>query len=273
MRWYDQLFEAESYQLANGKVVSQKFTRLPLILALLVLGIGVSVWVTGFSLTTLLTNFVGFWQILTSMWPPNLAYFAQVWQPLLITIQMSFFGSFFGAALALPFAILAAHNVMNQRLVNLVVRFILTVVRTIPTLVAALIATYIFGLGTFAGTVAIFLFSFSFVGKQLFEYIEVVNMGAYEALIATGASAPRAFVTTILPQILPTYLSTSLFAFEGNVRYAAILGYVGAGGIGMILNEKIGWREFQSVGMILLSIFVAVVVIETVSQQLRRYLS
>jgi len=82
MGWYDKLFEAESYQLANGKVVSQKFTRLPLIIVLLLIGISISVWVTGFSLVTLVTNFVGFWQILASMWPPNLAYFSQVWPPL-----------------------------------------------------------------------------------------------------------------------------------------------------------------------------------------------
>ncbi|KAI3472659.1 hypothetical protein Pfo_031224, partial [Paulownia fortunei] len=156
---------------------------------------------------------------------------------------MSLFGSFFGAVVALPLAILAANNVTNNRFVNLIVRFSLTVLRTLPTLVAALIATYIFGLGTFAGTVAIFMFSLSFVGKQLFEYIETVDMGAYEALIATGANAPRAFVTAIMPQILPTYLSTSLFAFEGNVRYAAILGYVGAGGIGW----RIGWNILEGI--------------------------
>lgn len=273
MGWYDKLFDAESYTLANGKTVSQKFTRVPLLVLLLLIAIGISVWVTGFKLTTLFTNLSGFWNIFGSMFPPKLSYFMQVWQPLLMTIQMSFFGSFFGALLALPFAVLAAHNITNNKIVNLLIRFILTVVRTIPTLVSALIATYIFGLGTFAGTVAIFLFSFSFVGKQLFEYIETVDMGAYEALTATGANAPRAFVTTIFPKILPIYLSTALFAFEGNVRYAAILGYVGAGGIGMILNEKIGWREFNSVGMILLSIFVAVVIIETVSQRLRKHLS
>ncbi|MGX7052376.1 phosphonate ABC transporter, permease protein PhnE [Leuconostoc palmae] len=273
MSWYDKLFEAESYTLTNGKKVSQKFTRLPLIIMLFLIAITISVWVTGFSVVTLFTNFTGFWKLFGSMFPPNWSYFPKIWQPLLMTIQMSFIGSFFGALVALPFAILAANNVTNNRVINLTIRFILTVVRTIPTLVSALIATYIFGLGTFAGTIAIFLFSFSFVGKQLFEYIETVNMGAYEALVATGANPSRAFVTTILPQILPTYLSTSLFAFEGNVRYAAILGYVGAGGIGMILNEKIGWREFQSVGMILLAIFIAVIIIETVSQQLRKYLS
>lgn len=273
MWWYDKLFKAKKYTLANGKTVSQKFTRSPLILLILLVILIISVVVTGFSLPTLFANFQQFWVVFGDLFPPKWSYFPSVWQPLIDTIKMSLFGSFFGAVVALPLAILAANNVTNNRLINLIVRFVLTVLRTLPTLIVALIATYIFGLGTFAGTVAIFMFSLSFVGKQLFEYIETVDMGAHEALIATGANAPRAFVTAIMPQILPTYLSTSLFAFEGNVRYAAILGYVGAGGIGMILNQKIGWREFQSVGMILVALFVAVVLIEALSQQLRKFLS
>ena len=65
---------------------------------------------------------------------------------------------------------------------------------------------------------------------------------------------------------LPSYLSNCLFCFEGNVRYASILGYVGAGGLGLILNEKIGWREYSSVGMILVVLFVTVFIIETISR-------
>ena len=73
--------------------------------------------------------------------------------------------------------------------------------------------------------------------------------------------------------MLPSYLSNCLFCFEGNVRYASILGYVGAGGLGLILNEKIGWREYPRVGMILLALFVAVVVIESLSSWLRSKLT
>ena len=96
MGWYDKLFEAESYQLANGKVVSQKFTRLPLIIVLLLIGISISVWVTGFSLVTLVTNFVGFWQILASMWPPNLAYFFTSVATVVGHDSNVIFGSFLG---------------------------------------------------------------------------------------------------------------------------------------------------------------------------------
>jgi phosphonate transport system permease protein len=146
-------------------------------------------------------------------------------------------------------------------------------VRTIPTLVSALIATYIFGLGTMAGTTAIAIFSFTYIGKLLYEQIETVDMGAFEAMEALGTNRFRAFIFAILPQIIPSYISISLFCFEGNVRYASILGYVGAGGLGLILNEKISWRQYDSVGMILIMLFLTVFIIESTSHYIRSKLS
>ena len=186
---------------------------------------------------------------------------------------MSFLGSFVGAVLAIPFAIAAASNIVTNRAVVFIVRLFLSLVRTLPTLVCALIATYIFGLGTMAGTCAIAVFTFAYVGKQLFEIIETVDMGPYEAMEALGATRLRAFTAAVFPQVLPTYLSVSLFCLEGNVRYASILGYVGAGGLGLIMNEKIGWREYDSLGMILIVLFVAVMVIEAISHWLRKRLT
>lgn len=81
-----------------------------------------------------------------------------------------------------------------------------------------------------------------------------------------------AFRYAILPVVLPSYISTSLFNFEGNVRYAAILGYVGAGGIGMILNEKLGWREYSKVGTIVFLLLLTVFVIEIISEHFRERL-
>ena len=186
---------------------------------------------------------------------------------------MSLLGSFAGGILAIPFAILASSNLVKNKVVLGVVRIFLSIVRTIPTLVAALIATYIWGLGTMAGTVAIAVFTFAYVGKQLYELIETVDMGAYEAMEAMGAGRAQAFLAAIQPQVLPAYLSVCLFCFEGNVRYAAILGYVGAGGLGLILNEKIGWREYDSVGMILVVLFGTVLVIEALSHYIRKKLT
>ena len=158
-------------------------------------------------------------------------------------------------------------HIVTNRIVVSIVRLFLSLVRTLPTLVCALIATYIFGLGTMAGTCAIAVFTFAYVGKQLFEVIETVDMGPFEAMEALGATRIRAFVTSVFPQVLPTYLSVSLFCLEGNVRYASILGYVGAGGLGLILNEKIG------LGMILIVLFITVLIIEGISHALRKRLT
>ncbi len=108
---------------------------------------------------------------------------------------------------------------------------------------------------------------------MLYEQIETVDMGAYEAMEAMGADPIRAFMGAIFPQVIPGYLSLCLFCFEGNVRYASILGYVGTGGLGLILNEKIGWRQYNSVGMILIMLFFTVLIIEGTSHYIRSKLS
>jgi phosphonate transport system permease protein len=273
MSLYDKIFKPKRMQLANGKVVEEKASRTPLVLLLLLVAAVISVRVTGFSLQTLIQRGKEFFVILGQMFPPKVGYLSSIWQPLFDTIKMSLLGSFIGSALAIPFAIIASTNIVHNRVCIALVRFFLSLVRTLPTLVTALIATYMFGLGTIAGTVAIAVFTFAYVGKQLYEQIETVDMGAYEAMEALGSTKVRAFLSAILPQVLPVYLSICLFCFEGNVRYASILGYVGAGGLGLILNEKIGWRDYASVGMILIVLFVTVLLIESISQYIRRRLS
>lgn len=273
MSLYDKVFKPKRMTLQSGKVVEEKATRTPLILLLLLAISILSIKITGFKLSTLLSRGKEFWVILFQMFPPNAGYISNIWKPLTDTIKMSLLGSFVGSTLAVPFSIAASSNIVHSRLLITLVRFILGLIRTLPTLVSALIATYIFGLGTMAGTVAIGLFTFAYVGKQLYEYIETADMGAYEAMEAMGASKPRAFLAAIQPQVLPAYLSTCLFCLEGNVRYASILGYVGAGGLGLILNEKIGWRDYPSVGMILIVLFLTVLVIETISHAIRKRLT
>ena len=269
MSLYDRIFKPRIYTLPNGTGVEEKRSRAPLVIVIVALLAILSIRITGFDLSVLVTKGGKFFDILKAMFPPNTAYLGKIWQPLWDTIKMSFLGSFIGAVLAIPFAIAAASNIVTNRAVVFLVRLFLSLVRTLPTLVCALIATYIFGLGTMAGTCAIAVFTFAYVGKQLFEIIETVDMGPYEL----GATRLRAFTTAVFPQVLPTYLSVSLFCLEGNVRYASILGYVGAGGLGLIMNEKIGWREYDSLGMILIVLFVTVMVIEGLSHALRKRLT
>ncbi len=259
--------------LSNGKTIEEPRSWTWLIVLCFIVAFWFSARITGFSLPVLMKRGKNFIDILVAMVPPNWDYFRSVEKPLIDTIKMSLLGSAVGSLLCVPVAMLAAQNLVHHKVIYSLAKFFLSLVRTLPTLIAALIATYIFGLGTFAGTVAIAIFTFAYVGKQLYEQLETCELGAYEALLALGASKPRAIWAAMMPQVLPAYLSTCLFCFEGNVRYASILGYVGAGGLGLLLNEKISWREYDSVGTILITLFVTVVLIEALSHWLRSKLT
>lgn len=273
MKLYDRILPPRSYTLDNGKVVVEKRSRVPLVIVLLVLATVISGEITGFRLSTLLGRIDYFFVMLFDMFPPDIAYMPQVWIPLWDTIKMSLLGSAIGALLCIPFSVISSENLIRNKAVTTFFKFFFSVVRTLPTLVVALIATYIFGLGTLAGTVAIAVFTFAYCGKILYEQIETVDMGSHEALEALGMGKLSSIRYAVWPQVLPSFLSTVLFCFEGNVRYASILGYVGAGGLGLILNEKIGWREYSRVGMILIALFAAVVAIESLSSFLRSKLT
>lgn len=273
MNWYDKIFPPNKIVLSDGKEILEKRSRVPLICVILLIATAIAIEITGFNLGVIIERGNEFFVILKQMFPPEVNYLGSIWKPLFDTIKMSLLGSAIGAVLAVPFAILAASNVVKNKFVVGIVRLALSLLRTMPTLVIALIATYVFGLGTLAGTTAITLFTLSYIGKILYEQIETVDMGAYEAMDASGATKLRAFIAAIVPQILPGYIANCLFCFEGNVRYASILGYVGAGGLGLILNEKIGWREYSSVGMILITLFITVMIIEGISHYLRKKLT
>ncbi len=274
---YDKIFNPRVYTLQNGHSVEKKASRAPIYAILVLAMCALSVKITGFDFAVLVSRIKEFFVIIGQMFcgetfNQKSEFVTSVFGPLFDTIKMSLLGSVVGALLSVPFAMLASTNVCPSKIVVSVMRLMFSIIRTLPTIVIALIATLIFGLGTLAGTIAIAVFSFGYIGKLTYEEIETVDMGAFEAMQAMGATRPRAFISAIIPQVLPFYLSNCLFNFEGNVRYAAVLGYVGAGGIGLILNQNIGWREYPKVGLILIALFITVFIIETISRTLRKKL-
>ena len=186
---------------------------------------------------------------------------------------MSILGSFIGATLALPLAVAASTNINRNKATVSIIRLLLNILRTLPTLVIAKIFALIFGLGTFAGTLAILVFTLGVICKMMYESIETIDMGAFEAMESFGATKFQGFWSASMKQILPTYLSYSLYALEMNVRAASILGYVGAGGLGLLIDERIGWRDYNGLGTVLLMLFILVVSIESLSRFLRKKLS
>ena len=269
---YDRVFKPRTMTV-GGHSVKKPRSRAWLIFLLLVIAVWGSLIVTEFDFGILIRRGYQFTVILEKIFNPKWSYFAKVWGPLLDTIKMSVIGSAIGSLLALPYAIFAAANINHNKITVVVLRVILNIIRTLPTLVIASICALIFSLGTFAGTVAIVIFTFGVVTRMLYESIETIDMGAFEAMEALGATKFQAFWSACFPQILPTYLSHCLYSFEINIRAASILGYVGAGGLGILINERIGWRDYEGLGMVLIALFVVVLIIDNTSQYLRRKLS
>ncbi|HZK44744.1 MAG TPA: phosphonate ABC transporter, permease protein PhnE [Clostridia bacterium] len=270
---YDRVFKPQRIVLENGHTVLRKRSRTPAIVLLLAVAVYLSLKATGFSMSVVINKFSKMLDLLVKIFQPNWEFFPKVVSPLVDTIKMSILGTVIGCVIALPVAILASSNINKNIVVVSIFRFILALIRTLPTLIIALVCALIFSLGTFSGTIAIAIFTFGIVAKMLFESIETIDMGPFEAMEALGANKFQAFWSACVPQILPVYLSHSLYCFEMNVRASAILGYVGAGGLGITINERIGWRDYNSLGMVLLSLFVVVVAIDFFSEYLRRKLS
>ena len=171
-----ELFAPKEYTLENGTTVKEPRSKVILITILLLIAMYFAGKITGFNLKTLMTRGGQFFVIIGKMFPPNWEYSSSIWDPLIDTIKMSLLGSLLGSILVIPFAIIASSNIVKNKFIISLSRLFLSVVRTLPTLVTALIATYIFGLGTIAGTFAIATYTFAYCGKQLYEQIETVDM-------------------------------------------------------------------------------------------------
>lgn len=270
MPLFDRVFKPEHIVLANGHAVDRPKSRLPLILICLAVVIWISVQATGFDFGILISRANQLTVILKQIFTPNWSYVpAKVINPLLETIKMSVAGTLVGCIIGLPMAVFASSNINHNKPTLLFVRLVLAVIRSVPTLIYALIFALIFSLGAFAGTVAIALFTLGIVAKMLYESIETIDMGPYEAMQSYGATTFQSFWASCMPQILPIYLDNCLYCFELNIRASAILGYVGAGGLGLLISERTGLRMYHDVGAILLTLFFVVWLIDLFSDYLR----
>ena len=270
---FDRIFKPELITLPNGHTVERPRSRTPWILLLFTIVVIISIRATGFNLSTIITRIKELTVILSKIFHPNFKYFSKVISPLIETIQMSIVGTIIGSLIGLPLAILASSNINKNKPTLLVCRFILSVLRSIPTLIYAYIFALIFSLGSLAGTVAIAVFTIGIVAKMLYESIETIDMGPYEAMQSFGASTLQSFWAACMPQIRPTYLADCLYCFEINVRASSILGYVGAGGLGILIRERTGLRAYSDLGMILITLFVVVWLIDMINDYLRSKLS
>ncbi len=209
-------------------------------------------------------------RFLALMVPPDpLGHAALFAEALGETLAISLLGTLIAAVLAFPVGLLAARNVVSNPVVHTLVRRLFDVIRSIDVLVWALVWIGVVGLGPFAGVLAIACSDFGALGKLFSETVETSGHRAREGVRAAGGAHLDEVRFGLLPQVLPVLAGQVLYFFESNVRSAAIIGIVGAGGIGLHLYEAIRTLEWREVAFLVLMILAAVAVIDAVSSRLR----
>lgn len=210
--------------------------------------------------------------VVQDFFPPNLGYYATVTKSLIETWNMALLSTTLSAIFALPLSFLAASNINKNKVFYQLIRIFLNVIRTIPELILAVLLVAFMGIGAISGIGALFIFSLGILAKLISETIEAIDPNPLEAIRATGANVFQVIRYGVIPQILPQYTSYVLYVLEINVRASVILGFVGAGGVGIILKQQMSLFNYGNVSTIIIMTFIAVTLIDLVSSRVRERL-
>ena len=189
------------------------------------------------------------------------------------TIFLGMMATFFGVILAIPFSFLAARNLMSASPLTLavyyLVRTVMNIVRSIETIIWAVIFVVVVGLGPFAGTLALTIHSIAALAKLYSEAIESIDPGPIEAIHATGANWIQTVIYAVVPQIVPPFVSFTIYRWDINVRMSTIIGLVGGGGIGFLLVQWIRLLDYRAAGIAVWFIAVTVAILDYISSEIR----
>jgi phosphonate transport system permease protein len=210
------------------------------------------------------------WNLVTGLFPPDFTDSGRIVTKLLESIYIAWIGSVIGALFSFPLGFAAATNVA-PRWVAAPVRAILSGIRAFPELILAVIFIVPYGLGAFTGAIALGIHSVGTLGKLSSEVIEGIDEGPREAIQAAGGNLNEEIRFGIIPQAMPTIVSYWLYRFEINVRASAVLGLVGAGGIGAEIVARLRFpNDWPRAGAALIATVVVVLLIDTASAAVRR---
>lgn len=201
--------------------------------------------------------------------PPNFDSFDLYLEEMLITIQIAVWGTVLAVIMAIPLGILSSENLVPWWVYQ-PVRRVMDAFRAINEMVFAMLFVVVVGLGPFAGVLALFIHTTGVLAKLFSEAVEAIDRGPVEGVRATGAHPVQEIIYGVIPQVLPLWISYSLYRFESNVRSATVVGMVGAGGIGVILWESIRGFMFAQTCAVMIVIVVTVTLLDVLSQQIRR---
>ncbi|MBT4325484.1 MAG: phosphonate ABC transporter, permease protein PhnE [Candidatus Nitrosopelagicus sp.] len=184
------------------------------------------------------------------------------------TIQMAFIGTVVGIVIALPLSMLAARN-LNSKFVYAPIRAFLATIRTFPSILWALLFVIMVGSGTFAGVLAIIMYTIGFIAKLQYEVIETIDSDPMDAVGSIGVSKVQLINYVVIPESASHLLSQMLYMFDYNIRQTSILGLVGAGGIGFYIINFIKFFEYGKAAIFMLVVLITVLIIDWVSVKIR----
>ena len=201
--------------------------------------------------------------------PPDFYEWPTIVREMAITVQIAIWGTALAVVCAVPFGILSSEN-MVPWWVWQPVRRLMDAARAINEIVFAMLFVVAVGLGPFAGVLALWVHTTGVLAKLFSEAVEAIDPQPVEGIKATGADRVMQIVFGVIPQVIPLWISYSLYRFESNVRSATVLGIVGAGGIGMILWENIRGFNYAGTAANMIVIVVTVSLLDLLSQRLRK---
>lgn len=211
------------------------------------------------------------WIIVRQLVPPDMSADAlqRAVPKMLESLYIAWIGTIIGAVFSFPLAFLAAKNVTPAWMSN-GVRQVLNAIRAVPELLVAMVLIPVTGLGPWTGTLAIGIHSIGTLGKLSSEVIEGIDPGPVQAVASAGGTWMQRMRFAIIPQVMPNIVAYWLYRFEVNIRASAVLGIVGAGGIGAELVSQLRFRDFARAGTVLFITVVVVLLVDMVSGRLRR---
>lgn len=190
-------------------------------------------------------------------------------EQMFVTVQIAIWGTGLAVLFGIPFGILSSENLLPGWIV-FPIRRLMDALRAVNELVFALLFLVAVGLGPFAGTLAIFVHTTGVLAKLYSEAVEAIDPRPVEGIRATGATRVQEVIFGVIPQVLPLWISYTLYRFESNVRSATVIGIVGAGGIGQIFYENMRGFEYAAASAIIIIIIVTVSALDIASQWLRK---
>ncbi|MBC8188969.1 MAG: phosphonate ABC transporter, permease protein PhnE [Puniceicoccaceae bacterium] len=208
-------------------------------------------------------------RFLADFFPPDLSVVGQTGAALLETVEIAILATFFAIGLSLVIGLGAAQTIAPKWLV-VTMRMLLNVIRTIPSLIWAVIAVAAMGANALAGVVALTLYSVGYLGKFFSEAFESVDMKVARSLRGIGADPLQAFQYGIWPHAKPLIWSHSIWMLEYNIRSASIIGYVGAGGLGLQLHAYQEFHQWDRFATVLICILCVVTLLDLLSERIRR---